>query len=261
MSSVSHISFEACPLCESRRMGLLRTADCAHHPMYHPILPAEMRWMRCEDCGHVFTEGHFTEAAMEAVFGRSLDIQKPGHDFERQRFISARIVDKATRYVDGGAWLDVGFGNGSLLFTAQEFGFEPVGIDLRETSVAAMKRIGVAAERIGLEAVEGAGRFSVISLADVLEHMPYPKDGLVAARRLLRPDGILFVSLPSYDSLAWRLLDAANANPYWYEIEHYHNFSRSRLYELLEEMGFTPLHYGVSERYRLGMEVIARPRP
>lgn len=31
-----------------------------------------------------------------------------------------------------------------------------------------------------------------------------------------------------------------------------------RLYELLEEHGFEPLHYSVSERYRACMEVIAR---
>jgi hypothetical protein len=41
-------------------------------------------------------------------------------------------------------------------------------------------------------------------------------------------------------------------------IEHYHNFSRSRLYALLRETGFEPVRYGISERYRACMEVIAR---
>jgi hypothetical protein len=47
-------------------------------------------------------------------------------------------------------------------------------------------------------------------------------------------------------------------NPYWGEIEHYHNFGRRRLYALLEEHGFEPARYGVSFRYRACMEVIAR---
>jgi hypothetical protein len=62
------------------------------------------------------------------------------------------------------------------------------------------------------------------------------------------------------ESMVWRAMDASDANPYWGEIEHYHNFSRSRLYALLEEQGFTPLQYAVSERYRGCMEVIATRR-
>ena len=58
----------------------------------------------------------------------------------------------------------------------------------------------------------------------------------------------------------WRLLDAAKVNPYWGELEHYHNFSRARLYALLKECGFEPIHYTISERYRVCMEVIARRR-
>jgi predicted SAM-dependent methyltransferase len=93
----------------------------------------------------------------------------------------------------------------------------------------------------------------------VLEHMPFPQNGLVAARRLIRPEGILFVSMPNYNCAAWRLLDACNANPYWGELEHFHNFSRKRLYCLMEQNGFEAIHYGISERYRVCMEVIAKP--
>lgn len=40
-------------------------------------------------------------------------------------------------------------------------------------------------------------------------------------------------------------------------LEHCHNFGRSRLWALLEECGFKPAEYGVSERYRACMEVLA----
>jgi predicted SAM-dependent methyltransferase len=95
-------------------------------------------------------------------------------------------------------------------------------------------------------------------MADVLEHMPFPQEGLAATRRLLRPGGILFVSMPNYDCAAWRLLDVNNSNFYWGELEHFHNFSRRRLYALLSDMGFEALHSGISKRYRVCMEVIAR---
>ena len=252
------IPYEGCPLCNSGNTVILRTADCSRHPLYRPIVDRTITWMRCADCLHVFTDGYFLPEVAAAVFERTNESQKPGWGFEQQWAISARMVARIAEQVSSGAWLDVGFGNGSLLFTAEEWGFTPVGLDLRRTSVEAMKQFGIEAHCVDIAAFDQAGRFSVISLADVLEHMPFPQDGLSTVRRLLRPEGAVLVSMPHYDCSAWRLLDASNANPYWGELEHFHNFSRARLYALMEEYGFKPIAYGVSERYRLCMEVIFR---
>jgi SAM-dependent methyltransferase len=254
------ILFEACPLCADRRFAVLRQGDCSRHPLYRPVVASLITWMRCEGCGHVFTDGHFPPKVSAEIFQHTNQSQQPGTAFEQNRMVSARIVERMARYVSSGEWLDVGFGNGSLLFTAQEWGFTPLGLDLRPTSVEALEKLGIEARCADLSTLDEPGRFAVISLADVLEHMPFPKQGLDAARRLLRADGALFVSMPNYDCAAWRLLDAGNANPYWGELEHFHNFSRARLYALLEEHGFEPVHYAVSERYRVCMEVIARPK-
>lgn len=252
------IMFDGCPLCTRHNTVTLKLAGCQHHPLFNPVVAPVMTWMQCQDCGHVYTDGYFTPAVLDIIFAHTHEHQKPGATFEQQRPISARMVECVARYIKDGPWLDVGFGNGSLLFTAQEWGFSPVGLDLRPASVEAMRRLGVEAHCVDIAEFDQAERFSVVSMADVLEHMPFPKVGLAAARRLLRPDGILFVSMPSYDCPAWRLLDAANANPFWGELEHFHNFSRPHLYALMQEMGFEPIHYGVSERYRVCMEVIAR---
>lgn len=216
--------------------------------------------MRCGDCEHVFTDGFFSDEANAVIFAKTHDYQKPGSQFEKQRYVSARIVEKVAHYVNSGLWLDVGFGNGSLLFTAEEWGFKPIGLDMRSSSVEVMRRLGFEAHCVDVASFEAQTKCSVISMADVLEHMPFPKTGLEAAKRLLLPDGILFLSMPNYNCAAWRLLDVARANPYWGEIEHYHNFSRQRLYTLLEEMHFEPINYGISQRYRVCMEIIARPK-
>lgn len=252
------VLFAACPLCADKRFARLRTGDCSRHPLYRPVVAPVMTWMRCEGCGHVFTDGHFSPEVAAEIFQRTNPGQQPGAQFEQNRMISARIVERVARHVSEGTWLDVGFGNGSLLFTAQEWGYAPMGLDLRPSSVEALQRLGVEARCADLTTLDEPGRFAVISLADVLEHMPFPKEGLAAAHRLLRPDGVLFVSMPNYDCMAWRLLDAGNANPYWGELEHFHNFSRARLCAVLDEEGFEPLHYAVSERYRVCMEVTAR---
>ena len=235
------ISFDGCPLCGNRNTHTLRTANCTAHPAYHPIVEPTMSWMQCKNCAHVYTDGYFSTEVAHAVFQKTHEHQSPGWNFEQQRTIS-----------------DVGFGNGSLLFTAEEWGFKPFGIDLRPQSVTSMLQLGIEARGVDLTALEEPQRFSVISMADVLEHMPFPREGLAAAKRLLRPEGVLFASMPNYNCAAWRLLDRLNANPYWAELEHFHNFSRMRLHALLREAGFEPVHYAISERYRVCMEIIAK---
>ena len=102
----------------------------------------------------------------------------------------------------------------------------------------------------------------MISLADVLEHVPFPKDFLRHAHELLADDGVLFVSMPNADALVWKTLERAGTNPYFGELEHLHNFGRKRLTALLEECGFSVVSYGISERYLMCMElIVTKQRP
>lgn len=255
--TIERVRYLCCPLCRSEDIPATLGADCTRHALYQPALPPAMNWHECASCGHVFTEGYFDAAALDVIFARTHQNQTVGHDMERQRPVSARMVERVARRVCGGRWLDVGFGNGSLLFAAEEWGFTPVGLDLRKDNVAVLRSLGYEAHCLPIEAHEGDQRYSVVSMADVLEHMPFPKTGLAAAQRLLVSGGALFLSMPNMDTMLWRLLHANKVNPYWGEIEHYHNFSRKRLYALLKEHGFEPVEYGVSERYRACMEVVA----
>ena len=254
----ARIPYTACPLCEAKAFRPEMTADCSGHPLYKRELPSRITWLRCESCDHVFTDGYFTPEAAALIFSTTLIHQQLGHDIERQRSITARMVEMVLPYVSEGPWLDVGFGNGGLLFAAQEYGFTPMGIDLRAENVAALAKLGIEAHATDLAALKLEKPCAVISLADVVEHMPFPKDCLKAVHELLADDGVALISMPNSDSMVWRRFNETGSNPYWGELEHYHNFGRARLYSLLREMGFEPLRYGVSDRYRIGMQVVAR---
>lgn len=260
MENPERIFYEGCPLCSGGETSPLITADCSRHPLYQPALSPVMQWLKCDRCGHVFTNGYFTEAAANIIFSRTNEGQRVGVDCEKWRYISARMIEKILPYANDGCWLDVGFGNGSLLFTAEEYGFTPAGLDLRKENVAAMQARGVEAHCMDILDLAQPGRYRVVSMADVLEHIPYPIPALKAAHTLLQDGGIIFLSMPNIDSMLWRILSDARINPYWGEIEHYHNFGRKRLYQLLLDNGFEPVRYGVSERYRACMEVVARKR-
>jgi len=259
MSVIERTPYEACPLCGDEAILDIGTYDCTRHPLYHPPLPPTISWCECYRCHHVFTDGYFEGSAAAEVMSRVSPSQVPGnapHRDARWRAVVDRVGACCSR--PGGEWLDVGFGDGSLLQTAQNAGFAVSGIDLRQESVERLARLGIPARRAALESLEEQARYAVISLADVLEHMPFPRPALEQARRLLAPLGILFVSLPEFGSLAWKELDGRRSNPYWTEIEHYHNFSRPHLEEVLRQTNFEPLWHHPNGRYLCGLDVAAR---
>ena len=261
--ATGRVAYAVCPLCGGEDLRDLGEASCRAHPLWTPALPDAVPWRGCGGCGHVFTAGWFDDATRAQVLARTGAEQDPEaltlESLERLRHVCARIVTKvaSVRGALDGRWLDVGIGNGVLLATAAEFGFEPLGLDLREGCVRHARALGLPARVATLEELD-EGPFEVISLADVLEHVPFPRATLARARDLLAADGLLFVSMPNMDCAVWRELDRASANPYWGELEHFHNFTRERLYAALVAEGLQPCHYGVSERYRAGMEVVAR---
>lgn len=253
------VLYDACPLCGAGDIPAFAHANCTAHPLYREPLPPEMIWCRCAACDHVFTNGYFTPEAQAILFSRSNAHQQVNPADERGREICGRIVERVARLrPPPGRWLDVGFGSGALLFAAHEWGFEPVGIEAREAHVAAMTALGIEAYRdYSAECFASYGTFSVISMLDVLEHLPFPKAALTMAHARLVPGGALLVSTPNAGSIQWEALTRNRANPYWAEIEHFHNFTRSRLSDLLLKCGLAPLSFSISARYRLGMEIIA----
>ena len=261
-SDGSRILYEPCPVCGEEEIKFFREADCTAHPHYREGLPRTMRWVQCAGCEHIFTEGYFTQEALARVLetAHPHQIPSPGKELETARHIAARIVGSLGSVLGrlGGRWLDVGFGNGALLTTAAEFGYDATGIDARPAVVTAMRSLGYPARCVEFTDFRDEEGFDVISMADVLEHMPFPRQALRHAAGLLKPGGLVFISMPNMDCLIWRLLDRQESNPYWAELEHCHNFTRERLYALLREEGFDPCHYAVNARYLAGMEIIAR---
>ena len=253
----TRIFYNKCPLCDSDDLRKAVIGDCSKHALYKEQIPSTMQWMDCQICYHQFVDGYFNKEALDLIFEMTHDNQKVGYQIEKQRFISSRIVEKIITYKSNGLWLDIGFGNGSLIFTAKEYGFKVVGVDLRKDNVEALRNLGIEAYCDKLENVDFKTKISVASLMDVLEHIPYPKQILKVLYSKMEESGYLIISMPNSESILWKLMSQENQNPYLGEIEHYHNFSRTRLFELLEECGFKIVKYGISERYRVCMEIIA----
>ncbi len=156
-------------------------------------------------------------------------------------------------------WLDVGCGSGALAMTAADFGYDSIGLDARLAAVERIASLGFKARHGDFIEVDfDAESVEVVSMMDILEHIPYPRSALDHARRVLKAGGLLIVSAPDLQASSWRMMDQVHGNPYWMEIEHHHNFSRDLIFSLLKEHGFSIDDFAVPYRYRAQMEIYAR---
>ncbi|NLE76978.1 MAG: class I SAM-dependent methyltransferase [Chloroflexi bacterium] len=134
--------------------------------------------------------------------------------------------------------LDVGCGAGYLLDAGRALGWSVQGVEL--SPYAARQ----AQETLGLPVVQGdlqsaglpPGSFDLVVMRELLEHVEEPLALLQEARRVLRPQGLLWVQVPNdLEGLRMRLF-----RPVWWLIPPLHltYFTRETLAAMLERAGF-----------------------
>jgi 2-polyprenyl-3-methyl-5-hydroxy-6-metoxy-1,4-benzoquinol methylase len=163
------------------------------------------------------------------------------------------VVNRETRPI----WVDVGCGDGALLMTATDYGFAAVGLETRADAVERIKTLGGNALRHDFMELKFEVVVDVLSMMDVLEQVPFPRAALRKAAQVLRPGGVLVISTPDLTSSIWKALDAEKLNPYWQDLERYHNFSRDRLVTLLRDSDFDIVDFALPGRAQAQMEFYA----
>ena len=133
--------------------------------------------------------------------------------------------------------LDVGCGFGFALRALRASGFSDVrGIEISEQQAEIARRggfeVSVVSDTIA-HLQKHRGRFGLILLLDVLEHVPVPAqiDLARAIREALQPGGRLIVTVPNANSplaARWRYID----------FTHYASFTEHSLFFVLSNAGF-----------------------
>lgn len=257
---MERIKYEVCPVCTSKKFEEIRKGYVQEHPSWIKGGATFIQWMECGSCGHVFVNGYLCDSEFSKMVKKAHIAHTPGWNPETARAVAGRTVElvQLLMKTDGKRWLDVGCGDGSVIGFAQECGFKPYGIDVRADSVSLLKAAGLNVEQMDFMDLPLGQPYDVVSMRDVVEHMPFPQLVFEKAMRLTKNGGLLVVSTPSRESLAWKLPRPNGESPYWSELEHYHMFSAGGIRGLLENNRFEQVHARPGEHYRVCIEIIAR---
>lgn len=120
----------------------------------------------------------------------------------------ARKLDEISEHArPPGSLLDVGCANGYLLQVASDRGWQVRGVEINPAVAELLPEPLRAFVHFGtLDDYPGDRRFDLITMFDVLEHVPNPRATLVRCIELLAPGGAIAIQLPCVDSAQARLL-------------------------------------------------------
>jgi len=141
--------------------------------------------------------------------------------------------------------LDIGSGPGYFIKSGQDCGFEVTGLEPSIEAVRYAKKLGVKVinDFFSSQTVKKLGRFDIVSMNLVLEHIPDPETFLKNVNQILKPGGILFIISPNdYNPFQNILKEKMKFDPWWVSpMQHINYFNFDSITKLLKKVGFKKL--------------------
>lgn len=209
----------ACPLCQGREQRTeehIRLADLEHEyrrqlgvSILAEFAPGttEILLRRCRGCG---LEYYDPGVAGSAAFYAALSRNEQYYSTTRWEF--TETLRRLPQEPDRVEVVDVGCGDGFFLSLVP--GKRKRGLELNPAAVQRARAKGLDV-REGLLSDLPEQSADVITLFQVLEHVPRPVEVLRDAARALRPGGRLFIAVPNNDGyMGYTQHDVLNAPPH-----------------------------------------------
>jgi ubiquinone/menaquinone biosynthesis C-methylase UbiE len=162
-------------------------------------------------------------------WGTEPDFQGPRHELREELLLESFLAADP-----GLAVLDAGAGSGTFTNRLAALGFEVTSTDVTDEALEVLRtRVSGTVERADATSLPfAAGTFDAVVLAEVLEHVVDDDAALNEAARVVRPGGVLGVTVPR--------------NPEWFSRSdqwagHVRRYTRERLETLVAAAGFEVL--------------------
>lgn len=194
------------------------------------------RHVKCTNCHLVYVNPIEKVSKTNEYYFKATNTQAPTirECYLKTAKCQVRLIQE---YTSGTNLLDIGCAQGFFLFSASQAGYTTKGIEISQDAAEyARREFGLDIEAKPFEELRfPENHFDVVTLWQVLEHVPYPLAILKEVNRILKPRGLVVVSAPNIGGIPARILGKR-----WWDIKrlHINQFSTRTLTEILENAGF-----------------------
>lgn len=225
---------KVCPLC-----GAENICPLYHLKRYTPSFKVD----RCNHCGFIFMNPRFRAAVISRLYDKEYFRGNAEYRYYDERdaeryaaYVWNKRIEFIHRFISQGNFLDIGAAFGGLLKTASRY-YVPHGIELSDYAGSYARTLFGANMHIGTidDHPFSGSHFSVITMIEVLEHLPDPRQVIKECCRLLVPGGLLVIQTANMDGFQARLLGDSYA---YFMPGHLSYFTKANLTGLLRETGF-----------------------
>ena len=192
--------------------------------------------IECQPCGfkHILPVPSFEE--LQEIYRETYYSQEKPLYLERHRVdLDWWNVTYSERYdtfeeftgPDQRRLLDVGSGPGFFLLHGHQRGWQTLGVEPSRQAVEHSRKLGVEVVENFLTAqtAQELGKFDVVHMSEVLEHISHPKKMLQLAKGILTPQGLLCVVVPNdYNPFQYALRSECGYEPWWLVPPHHINY-------------------------------------
>lgn len=204
-------------------------------------VPLVDRLVRCRQCGLVFVSPRVQAGTIVDSYSAGEDPTFVSQAEARERTFGESVARIEALTGGPGRVFDIGTADGSFLAAARARGWQVDGCEPNRWVAAWGK------QHYGIDIRPGPltdhdlpqGHYDVVTLWDVVEHLPQPSAILERVRDLVKPSGYLILTFPDIGSPSAKYLGR-----FWPFLSsvHLYYFSKKTMREVLKRHGFEMLH-------------------
>ncbi len=205
---------------------------------------------RCLKCGMISVNPHLSIEGLNELYSEYFAYRQDDIVKKHQRDVTYLIDrDWVSLFVRGGKVLDVGCSGGFFLSKFSPEKWDRLGVEIDAVAAEyAISNFGIPVRVGDLFVLDFEGRFDLVMLRGVIEHLHDPINVLEKCCQLLKPGGFLFITAtPAGDSFAFEVYREKWG--LFTPLEHIHFFSVTLLDSVLNtyEMTLLSHHYQYEE--------------
>ena len=231
-----------CPLCGNEKSTQLYVVD-------------EFSIVRCVDCSMVYVNPRLINEKVYTLYTDNY-FHRALHGYENYELTAHLRIKTFKRWYktivpyclrEKGHALDIGCAAGYFLDVLKKDGWLAEGIELDKKIYASLVQRGYDVYDQPLEKFIAPHRYELITLFDVVEHLPHVQSDFAKLHAMLADDGILALVTPNFDSLQRKIFGKR-----WFQfkpMEHIYYFSPQTLKKIADQNDFAVLEKKSTGQY------------